>query len=59
MARNITDGHFKRTKILTAFSHAATNYKIVIVFTESSGNGKIVGFVKSAPALFRGETPDH
>jgi hypothetical protein len=59
MARNITDGHFKRTKILTAFSYAVTNDKIVIVFTESSGNGKIVDFVKSAPTLFRGETPDH
>jgi hypothetical protein len=45
-------GHCFRTKLLTIFSTTVVANKIIIIFTENSGNENITSFVKSAPKLF-------
>ncbi|MCL1825842.1 MAG: hypothetical protein FWG26_07890 [Betaproteobacteria bacterium] len=45
-------GNCFRTKLLTYFSKTVIANKIIIVFTENSGDESIVGFIKSAPKLF-------
>jgi hypothetical protein len=44
-------GYFRRTKILTPFSYAVVDRHLVIVFTESAGDGDVVRLIKSIPEL--------
>jgi len=44
-------GCFK-SKILTIFSYTVVANKVVVIFTENSGNESVVAFVDSAPKLF-------
>ncbi|MDR2209332.1 MAG: hypothetical protein LBE22_10225 [Azoarcus sp.] len=46
------NGNCFKSKILTIFSSTIVENKIVIVFTENSGNENVVSFIKSAPGLF-------
>jgi hypothetical protein len=44
-------GYFRRTKILTLFSYVVVEHRLVIVFTESSGDEDVVRLIKSIPEL--------
>jgi hypothetical protein len=50
-AKDIKGNHF-RSKILTHFSNAVVDNKIILVFTESARDEGVANFVKSAPTLF-------
>jgi len=52
-ANNVRGRYFRHTKILTPFSLAAVDNKVVVVFTESAGSAAVVDFVTAAPTLFR------
>ncbi|MCL2591146.1 MAG: hypothetical protein FWD67_09820 [Betaproteobacteria bacterium] len=41
-----------RTKLLTFFSKTVVANKVIIIFTENSGNQSVVNFVEIAPKLF-------
>ena len=45
-------GYFKRTKILTPFSYASVDNRLVIAFTKNAGNEDVVEFVNEFPELF-------
>jgi len=45
-------GNCFRTKLLIFFSNTVAANKIIIIFTESSGDKSVIDFVKSAPNLF-------
>lgn len=46
-------GYFKRTKILTRFSCASVDNRLVIAFTENAGNEDVVEFIDEFPDLLK------
>jgi len=50
--RGLCRGECFRSKLLTFFSYTVVSNKIVIIFTENSGDESIVDFVKSVPKIF-------
>jgi len=46
------DGSCFRSKVLTIFSSVVVANKVVIIFTENSGDESVVAFIESAPKLF-------
>ena len=50
--RGLCRGECFRSKLLTIFSYTVVANKIVITFTENSGDKSVVDFVKSVPKIF-------
>jgi hypothetical protein len=46
-------GYFKNTKILTRFSCVLDGNRLIIFFTENSGNEEVVKFIDRLPILFK------
>ncbi|XVJ69191.1 MAG: hypothetical protein HEQ39_05725 [Rhizobacter sp.] len=51
-------GYFGRTKILTRFAYAVAGSHVIIVYTESAGNDRLVQLVDQLPSQFKSEDLD-
>jgi hypothetical protein len=47
----VRSGYFRHTKVLTLFSYVVVDHRLVIIFTESSGDEDVVRLIRSIPEL--------